>query len=560
VSAQERRLPGRRDDRAGPNIADRIAPPPSIGSFGLHDVHGNVAEWCRDWKLDYDRASARNGGGLLLPPPPMRPPPARGARRQRRREPGPGTRLGARRAGAARDRRGNVPAVRAQPRRYARPMLSSPMHTLTRVAVVLTAAIPLAAQSPPRTAIVATRLAGTPATQLLAADLVTGVVTPLPRFAADVLPPLAVAFDPLDDELLLAADAGGGISRVFRFTMAGGVPGNQRALGDVPGRIADLGSTEDDIVAAVGGPQGGVWRLPRGGGTSQVGFFWPYASALQTPGSGPFGTFAWSGGAGPPQAFPGLGIADLWTGQFAWGPDTPAFVSQTITGVMDMGLGWPQHLVAHGDGTLTVYSILYPALPVVVAVQPPTPPGSAVALKPWSRIGGVPIVLGGQAFPFLWTCDPSAASPPLALLAGPLPGDPVDFAIAPGDSLDLVFFGAPCGAPPMAIALTGMPTPGNAGMQFGLYAGAANAPSLFVAGFSDQQGGALPWPLPSGCWLRVWPDALAFHVTDARGTALQPFPVPNLAQLVGLRVFAQWLQANTGPFDTSGALSIRVGF
>jgi hypothetical protein len=111
----------------------------------------------------------------------------------------------------------------------------------------------------------------------------------------------------------------------------------------------------------------------------------------------------------------------------------------------------------------------------------------------------------------------------------------------------------------MHIGLSSMPNPGNAALQVRLATAVPSLATLFVAGWSDQLGGALPWPLPGGCSLLVAPDVVLFHLTSASGAAAQPLPVPNLPGVVGLRVFAQWLQVPAGAFHTSDALTIRVG-
>jgi hypothetical protein len=72
-------------------------------------------------------------------------------------------------------------------------------------------------------------------------------------------------------------------------------------------------------------------------------------------------------------------------------------------------------------------------------------------------------------------------------------------------------------------------------------------------------GGALPLTLPSGCLLRVWPDAVLFHVTDVWGQATQTILIPNQQALIGTRLFAQWLQAPLLPFNSSPALALLVG-
>jgi hypothetical protein len=418
----------------------------------------------------------------------------------------------------------------------------------------------LSAQIAPGDIVVAVHLPGLPATQLLAVDLVSASWRALPRFPADVMPPLAVAFDSVDDGLLLAVDAGGGISRVLRYDLRAGVPSNERALADVPGHVTDLALGAGHVLAAVDGPQGGVYALPRTGGPATLLLPLPGLTVLQCGGiDNSMVTAAWSAAPGPPPATPGAGIFDLAGSRFLFGPDN--FINSLhpqLTGSVTLPFPQPRLLLAHGDGSIDYAQLTFGggAQPVGVPVQPVLPAGGANTMK--AGPGGSPLVLGGSSYPMLWTFSPAVSQPQQVVLAGPLPGDPVDFALAPDGSASLQWFGTACGPTAMDLLPQGRPTPGGV-LQLQLSGGTANALAVLVLGLSDQLGGALPFQLPSGCELAVAPDVPLLHTTDAAGAAGQTLAVPNQNALTGLLVFAQWLQAPTLPFAVSRALSIRIG-
>jgi hypothetical protein len=426
--------------------------------------------------------------------------------------------------------------------------------------LVLLGSTTLGAQIAPGNVVVAVHQTTVPATQLLAVDIATGAFNVLPRFPADVMPPLAVTFDTVDDGLLLAVDAGGGISRVFRYDIQAGLPVNERALGDVPGHVTDLTLGAGLLLAAVDGAQGGIYGLPRTGGTAALVMSLPELSVLGGSPGNELVVAVWSAGTGTTPTNPGAGIAALPGGNYFFGPASfTNWQHPVITGATTLPFPQPRLVLSHADGTIAYEQLTYGGggQPVVIPVQPTPPAGSANAMKSAPTLGIRPLVLGGSAFPMLWTFDPMTNASVMTTIAGPLPGDPVDFAMAPDTSGWLQSFGTACGATGMELLPQGQPSPG-ATLQLQLTSGTPNAAALAVFGLSDQLGGTLPFTLPGGCQLFVSPDAVLFHTTDASGAALQLLSIPNQAAFVGVTVFTQWLQV-PAQFAVSDALSIRVG-
>ncbi len=407
-------------------------------------------------------------------------------------------------------------------------------------------------------ALVATRLPGAPATALLAVDLQNGASAPLGAFPGDHLAPLAVAIDPVDFDVLLCLDAGGGQSVVLRLPR--GHFAGAWSMGVVPGTVRHLTLDHDELLLTVGGPQGGLWAIPRTGGTAALRWARPFLSAVQSFG-GSWGVAAWSGDQGPPASPPGVGYVDFTTGQFSLGPETwPGFAHPGITGVLDLPTALPRQILSHSDGTVSLHTMLMMSVPVTLPIQPPVPAGGAVALKPQSPYSTSPILLGGAAFPHLWSFDAWAATPTRTLLSLALPGDPVDFAVAPDfQRADLLPFGRPCGNQSLNVQVFSLPTLGNGAFAVQLGGGAPQAPTLFAVGLSDTLGGVLPWPLPGGCPLRTSADAVVFHLSNPMGQAVQPMPIPAQPALAGLLLFAQWLQAPGGAFTSSAGQAIHVG-
>lgn len=408
------------------------------------------------------------------------------------------------------------------------------------------------------TAVVAIATGSTPATLLLDVDLQSGSLSPRPAFASQGLPPLALAVDPTDGSLLLAL-ASGSQSRIVRLAPSGA----ELLLGDVPGSCREL--LVDRLgrpVAITGGAQGAVFRLPRSGGQRQLLQAVPFASAAgaMTPMVSNV-LLASDGSAGPPARDPALGDFDCENGGFQGGQQAlVGFTPLGITGLIDLPTAVPRQLLAHDDGSFSLYSTMLPGNPLPVGSTPVLPPGGAAAMKTHDRVLG--LVLGSSSSPYLRAFDPYAAlGGAFAFTAafGPLPGDPVDYALLPGAGAAVWPFGGACGSAAelhLDARSGGPPQPGNAAFALGLDQAVPLQPALLVLGLLELP----PLPVANGCSLSVLPQFLALHVADAGGQAQQPLPLPNQAGLLGLVVFAQWLQLDGQlPFLTSGTVAVHVG-
>lgn len=415
------------------------------------------------------------------------------------------------------------------------------------------------AQTTPDRAVIATRLIGVPTTQLLDVDLVTGGVTPFGPFPSDGLPPLAVAVDPVNRDLLVALDAGGS-TRLLRLTRQGHAILSERLLAQLNGRVSGLAlARSGSIELTIDGPAGAVVEVPRNGGSARIIASLPHASAVHVPDFAfAFGWVVQSGTAGPPSMDPELAMLDFDTGSVLFGPGTLSGVPLGITGVVDLPTGLPRAVVSTDAGTLWVVSPMVPSTPQLITPQ--LPPGATVALESPSYFEVV--ALGGSAHPFLKTTTVFSGAAAWQILAGPFPGDPVDFALTTR-AANVVTFGESCPGPLpyLGQGVGGAPQLGNT--AFGLaFSGQPSSPVVFVLGSSDQHYLTLPLPAPlpvaGGCVLHTAHEVAMAGLTDSSGRTVLSLPIPGQLSLAGAIVFAQAFQVGASALTASPGVAVQI--
>lgn len=398
----------------------------------------------------------------------------------------------------------------------------------------------------------------TPATLALEVDLQNGTYTVLPSFSTDVHPPLAIASDPIDRTVLVALDTGSAtqvMRRVFLPT-----PG-ESLVGTVPGRAVELlVHRTGDVVVVTGGSGGAIHRLPRQGGAPVLLRNTPRAGAAASTLDLAWTAVVGRSGSASPAADPTMASVDLDGGSLGWGPITfPGFTPAGIVGLVDLPTAMPNQILAHDDGSLSVYSWFLGGNPIVATVVPALPPGGVAAMKTHELSNG--LLLGGVANPNLYAFDPTQAltgTVNLTMVAGPLLGAPVDYTVLPLDGAEVLEFGRPCGvAAEMRIDATPGQGPviGNAGFGIRLHQALPSLPAWLGLGFDETS-----FTMPTGCPLLVTLDAIGAQWTDGAGDATLQVPLPNDLGLVGVRFYCQWLQADSGvPFMTSDLVVVELG-
>lgn len=416
------------------------------------------------------------------------------------------------------------------------------------------------AQVPPNTAVVATSVAAQPATLLLAVDLATMAVTPLSGFANDQFAPLALRIDPINRDILLAVDLGGGTSRVLRLGLGGSTITRVRQLADVTGVITDIVVPyPGDLALTIDGPQGGIVRVDRSGGAPVPALTAPFAV-----GAGSLSVYSaelWIAQSGV-GAVPGqLRYWHSGSGNTGGTYPLPSIQPPTLTGIAELLTSIPTHVISTASGEVW-QNILQQSL-VQLPISPPLPPGGTESVRVAGGNNGY--VLGNSAYPFLQRFDAySTAAQSWVVVAGPLPGSPKSFDISAPASAQVHSFGERC-SPSATVPWIGLqggyPQLGNGSFTL-TTTGIPGAAAIVTIGFSDQSafGSPLPFALPGGgCELLVSPDAAVLHINGVNGRSTQALPIPSSQSFAGVVLFGQWIHLIGGPLiAATDALALHV--
>ncbi len=382
-------------------------------------------------------------------------------------------------------------------------------------------------------------------------DLTTGVVRPIDRFSLDRFPPLALAIDGVNGDVVAALQTPVG-SVLARVQVIGTRVGAQASLGDVPGSATAVAQALDGNWITT--TDQGVFVTARNGGVARRIVTLNQASAIETFGLGSAQALVAQSGSASSE--PQLRWLDLITGQTIAGPWV--YVGHTprgITGVGDLPTGLSRQVLSQDDGTIAI-SVNF-ANPTTVALTPVLPAGATAAMHVRGLEG---VVLGGSAHPFLKSFQ-ALGGTQWTILAGPLPGDPVDFAFRPSGAAAVSFGGACSSMSLSEVSAGGPPRVGNATYALQLTSGLPSSAAFFALGASDQRLLALRLPavLPGGCLAHVSSEIVLATSTSSFGAATLTIGVPSSQALVGAIAFAQWLQVRGGALDTSNAAAIWIG-
>lgn len=409
-----------------------------------------------------------------------------------------------------------------------------------------------AAQVPDDHVVVVSHTGMPAAASLFDVDLISGAVQPIDRFSLDGFAPLAIAIDGANRDVVVALQTPAATSVLVRLRLLGPRVVQQQSLGDVPGTVTALAQ-------ALGGnwittTDSGVFVTERNGSVARAIATLAHSSAIDTFGLGSSqAVVAQSGSAG---SDPRVRWIDLVTGQTIAGPWVYAgYTPLGLTGVGDLPTGASRQVISQDDGTIAI-SLNF-ANPTTLPLQPVLPPGATQAM----HVRGIEgVVLGGSAHPYLKSFQ-ALGSTQWTILAGPLSGDPVDFAFRPPRLAATVGFGEACGSMALAQASGGgPPRVGNAGYGVELRGAQPSTPAFLALGGSDQRfaGLRLPAVLPGGCRLSVSAEIVFAATTSGLGDAALTLGVPNSAALPGAIVFVQWLQVRGSAIDSSNAGAVWI--
>jgi len=399
------------------------------------------------------------------------------------------------------------------------------------------AASALVGQAPTLDHFVLTALPGSPAAQVVAVDPILGSSTSIGSFPSDNLTPLAMTQDPFDGDLLVALDQGGGFSKIIRLHRFVGTY-IEYPMATLAGKVVDLAVVADTLLIAVDSNTGGLFQMPRRGGSVLATYTQANLTAMNPIGQGYQAVaLAWTGRPGTASVDSGVGVYDVTTSQFWFGAFSfPNPTGQEITGVMDLPTAIPRQLLTFDDGTMALYTGIGGPGMQPVPLSPPVPAGGTTAMHSRGPYSVEAVVLGNAAHPFLYFVDAwSGASMGLSLA---LPGDPIDFAYGVERAAHSLMRGQACG--PVALSQS-VSSPAELGGTLAVDLGASiGLPVLFVAGLDDFSGGLLPALLPGGCALEVAPDVVTLEFVPAAGIVTKTIPVPATTSLFGTVVHTQW--------------------